>query len=308
MLPGAYDMKKFGIREKITAAITSFSIFYLMPVVSATTTMVSGTTGTFMGPLGIFISLGIENIPGVTALQARMYYNWICFAAVMWVALTSDRRNSTVFCVLAVIVSACTAAAGWFTVLLPDGSVNPAGPWGLIILCALLTVVSYMTETKRINFGITGAGDPIINIFTFFILFQGVIGLINGAAIFPVEFSTATPDYCVAGTNNFANCQINGATQLSNLQTNTGTGNILITAWDALTGMASIAWNAVLLVVQIAISLAFVSAIIVTTYPWIKDSVPAMALLSIMQILIWILYILTIARWYGKLGYGEGRL
>jgi hypothetical protein len=301
-------MKKIGIKEKIMAALTSFSIFYLMPIVSATTGMGAGATAAFMGPLGIFISLGIENVPGVTALQARMYYNWICFAAVMWVALTSDRRNSTVFCVLAVIVSACTAAAGWFTVLLPDGSTNPAGPWGLIILCALLTVVSYITEAKRINYGITGAGDPIINIFTFFILFQGVIGLINGAAIFPAEYSVANPDYCVAGTNNFANCRIDGATQLSNLQTNTGTGNILITMWDAATGLASIAWNALLLIIQIAVSLAFVSAIITTTYPWIMQSAPAMILLGTFQVAVWILYALTVARWYGKLGYGEGRL
>lgn len=300
--------KNVGIREKIALLFTTLSLFVLTPMASATTTLVAGTAATFTGPLGLFIDLGIQNIPGVTAYQARIYYNWICFAAVMWVALTADKRNSTVFCVLAVIVSACTAAAGWFTVLLPNGNVNPAGPWGLIILCALLTVVSYMTEVKRINFGISGAGDPLINIFTFFLLLQGTIGLINGAAIFPAEMSVANPEYCTAGTNNFNQCQINGATQLSSLQTNTGTGNILNTMWSAASGIADIAWNVILLIVQIAVSLAFVGLVIVQTYPWIATSAPAILLLSLMQLCIWVVYILTISRWYGRTSYGEMRL
>lgn len=301
-------VKNVGVREKLAMLLASFSVFFLMPATSATTTLVAGTTAMFTGPLGLFIDLGIQNIPGVTAYQARIYYNWICFAAVMWVALTADRRNSTVFCVLAVIVSACTAAAGWFTVLLPDGSVNPAGPWGLIILCTLLTVVSYMTETKRINFGITGAGDPLINIFTFFLLLQGTIGLINGAAIFPAEFSSPTPNYCVSGSGNYNQCQINGATQLQGLQTNTQTGDILGGFVDMVTGLASIAWGVILLIVQIAVSLAFVGLVIVQIYPWITTSAPAMLLLAAMQGMVWIIYILTLARWYGRLSYGEGRL
>jgi len=301
-------IKNVGIREKISMLLASISIFFIMPITSAATTLASGSTATFTGPLGLFIDLGIQNVPGVTALQARIYYNWICFAAVMWVALTADRRNSTVFCVLAVIVSACTAAAGWFTVLLPNGNVNPAGPWGLIILCTLLTVVSYMTEAKRINFGISGAGDPLINIFTFFILLQGTIGLINGAAIFPADVSVADPAYCTAGTNNFNQCRIDGATQLSSLQTNTGTGNILNTMWSIASGIADIAWNVILLIVQIAVSLAFVGLVIVQTYPWIATSAPAMLALGMFQLLIWLIYALTISRWYGKLGYGEGRL
>lgn len=293
--------------NKISSLITTFVVLYLIPFVSAsTTTLVSGSAATLTGSLGLLVSLGIENIPGVTALQARYYYRWICFVAVMWVALTADKRSSTTFCILTVIISACTAAAGWFTVVYPDGSINPAGPWGLIILCALLSVVSYMTETKRINFGINGAGDPLINIFMFFILLNGTIGLINGTSMFPNGVGAATPEYC-SGVD-FSNCQINGATQLSSLNSNTQTKTILDTAYDYSVGLVAAAWNVLLLIVQIAVSIAAVSLVIVTTYPWIMQSAPAMALLSLLQVVIWIIYVLTLARWYGRTAYGEMRL
>jgi len=75
-----------------------------------------------------------------------------------------------------------------------------------------------------------------------------------------------------------------------------------------LTGLASIAWSVILLIVQIAVSLAFVELVILQIYPWIATSALAVLLLSVMQGMIWIIYILTIARWYGRLSYGEGRL
>jgi hypothetical protein len=298
--------KTIGIREKIMMALTSLSIFYLMPLATASTVTAAGSSATLTGSLGLLISLGIENIPGVTSLQARVYYRWICFVLIMWIALTADKRSSTVFCVFAVCISAITAWWGWFTVPYPDGSLNPAGPWGLIILCALLTIASYMTESKRINFGISGAGDPLINIFTFFILLQGTIGLVNGAAIFPAGTGVATPAYC-SGTE-FAHCQINGATQLTNVKENTGTQGILNVMTDYLTNVANAAWNVILLIVQIAVSIAAVGLVIVITFPWISQSAPAMLLLGMFQVVIWLVYVLTLARWYGKTGYGEMRL
>jgi hypothetical protein len=306
---------------KFRAILASISILSLVGLVRATTTyFAGGAVGNLGGPLGLVVDLGIENVPGVTVQMAYFYYRWICFALIMWVALTADKRSSTVFCVLATGIAAMTAYFGWFTVTYSDGvTLNPAGPWGLIILCALLTVASYMTETKRVNFGISGAGDPIINLFTFFIIFQGVIGLLNGAAIFPAGTPGIpnTPQVCTAtaavgtnnfGNNNFGNCQVNGAAQLQSMQTNTQTQSILGGVFDALTTAALMSWNAILLVIQIACSLAFVGGVILASYPWIATSGSAMALLGLFQFGIWMLYILMLFRWIGKSMPGEGRL
>jgi hypothetical protein len=295
--------------EKLKYLFGGGLLLSLVQLVSATSTgMAAGSTANLAGAMGLLVDLGIENMPGVSIQVAYFYYRWICFALIFWIALTADKKSSTVFCVLAVGISAITAYFGWFTTTLSDGvTLNPAGPWGLIILCALLTVVSYMTESKRLNFGISGAGDPIVNIFTFLIIFQGVIGLLNGAAIFSsVGGTPATPGYCI-GTN-FGNCQVNGASQLQNLQSNTSTGGIINGIIDAVVGAVNIAWNALLLIVQIVVSIAFVSAIILTSYPWIATSVPAVALLGLFQLAIWVIYALWIARIYGKTMPGEMRL
>ena len=288
-------------------------ILSLVSWVSASTGMAAGSAANLAGAMGLLVDLGIENVPGVTITQAYFYYRWICFALIFWIALTADKKSSTVFCVLAVGISALTAYFGWFTTTLSDGvTLNPAGPWGLIILCALITVVSYMTESKRINFGISGAGDPIVNIFTFFIIFQGVIGLLNGSAIFAsVAGTPATPGYCIGSTTNstnFGNCQVDGASQLQNLKTNTNTGGILTGIFDAIMTAVNMAWNVILLVVQIAVSLIFISGIILASYPWIATSSSALLLLGLFQLAIWIIYALWIARIYSKSMPGELRL
>ena len=280
-----------------------------IPTVSATWVNVTMSGGgvTFTGPLNLLVDLGIDKIPGITADMARIYYRWICFVLIMWVALAADRRTSTMFCVLAVAISAITAWFGWFTVTDPNsGAVNPAGPWGLIILCALLTVAAYMTETKRINFGINNAGDPLINLFVFFILLNGTIGLLNGGVLWPQGAVIANPTVCQ--DNQYGNCMIDGASKLEGLTTNTQTKSLLDNAYDFVIGAAAMAWNTVLLIIQIMVSIAFIGVIMLKTYPWIGDSPGALALLSLFQACVWIIYALTLARWYGRLGIGEGRL
>jgi hypothetical protein len=301
--------------ERIKYLLVMAGILSLIQLVSATTTsMVAGATANLAGAMGLLVDLGIENMPGVTIQMAYFYYRWICFALIFWIALTADKKSSTVFCILAVGISAMTAYFGWFTTTTSDGvTLNPAGPWGLIILCALLTVVSYMTESKRLNFGISGAGDPIVNIFTFLIIFQGVIGLLNGSAIFSGVVGTpSTPGVCAIGSTTnqtqFGNCAVDGATQLQSLKTNTNTGGILNEVFDALLTAVNMAWNVVLLIVQIAVSIIFVSAIILTSYPWISGSSSALLLLGLFQLAIWIIYVLWIARIYGKTTIGEMRL
>jgi hypothetical protein len=303
------------ILNKIKYLLGGGLLLSLVSWASAATGMAAGSTANLAGPTGFLVDLGIENVPGVTIQMAYFYYRWICFALIFWIALTADKKSSTVFCILAVGIAAITAYFGWFTTTGSDGvTLNPAGPWGLIILCALLTVVSYLTESKRINFGISGAGDPIINLFTFLIIFNGVIGLLNGAAIFAgVPGTPSTPGTCIVGSSTnqtqFGNCAVDGASQLQNLQTNTGTGNSILSGIaDAVVGAVNLAWNVLLLIVQIAVSIAFVSAIILASYPWLISSPSAMLLLGLFQAATWIIYALWIGRIYGKTMPGELRL
>jgi hypothetical protein len=77
---------------------------------------------------------------------------------------------------------------------------------------------------------------------------------------------------------------------------------------DEVVGAVNLAWNVLLLIVQIAVSIAFVSAIILASYPWLISSPSAMLLLGLFQAATWIIYALWIGRIYGKTMPGELRL
>lgn len=298
------------MRDYIKYLLSLPIVLSLIQVVSATEGSI-GSTLTGMGPLNLQVSLGIENFPGMSVTQAYFVYRWITFIAVAWVALSADKKSATMFGVLSVIVAAMCAYAGWFTVLLPNGNINPAGPWSIIILLAVLTVLSYITETKRLNFGIASAGDPVVNIFVFIVIFNSCLGLMSSTAIFAnMPGMATTPPVCT--TNSYANCVVNGGVQLQTISaTSTNPGGILgifSNVWDGVTQGASVAYQGILLILSMALSLVFVAGTITATFPWILSSPPAMAVIGILQIFIYVIYALMAARVFGKTMPGELRL
>jgi hypothetical protein len=256
--------------------------------------MAAGTAATMTGSLGLLIDLGIQNVPGVTTAQARFYYNIISLALIMWLAWVADEPSSAQFCVIGVGISAFCAYVGWFT------TPNPTGEWGLIIMCAVLAVILYMTEKKRIQFGINGAGDPLINIVVFILLMQSTIGLINGAGIFNIGIGAATPSECANGSVTYTNCAINGNLMLTNVQTTTGTTNILTQVFNALTTVVTMGYNLLVLVIQLLVSVACFAFVLYQTYPWIADSPQAVLLVGVLQVGIWIIYTLALFRYVWK--------
>ena len=283
----------------------------LVSFASAASTGMVGSYTTAMGPLNILVSLGIENFPSVSVSQAQFIYRWLTFIAVAWVAFSADKKSATIFGVLTVIVAAVCAYIGWFTVLLPNGTINPAGPWSIIILMAVLTVVSYMTEVNRIQYGLSSPGDSVIKLFTFFVIFNGCLGIMSSTYLFAgIPGMATTPPVCT--TNNYANCQVNGANQLQTLSpSSSNTGGILgifTKGWDLVSMAGSVAIQAAMLVASILLSLVFVSGTIIATFPWILGSTPAMLVLGLFQVFIYVLYVLMISRWYGKVMPGEMRI
>lgn len=280
------------LKRRLLLFLLSLPLLVRSAFAVTVTGVAAGASATMVGPLGLLIDLGIQNVPGVTLIQARLYYNIISFALVIWIAFVSDERTSAQFCIIATGIAAFTAFAGWFT------TPNPVGNWGLIVMCALLSVVMYITEKKRISFGTSGGGDPLVNIVVFILLFQSTIGLVNGAGIFQPGNMVATPSECANGV--YTACQINGNLQLTNINTNTGTGGILGLVFSVFTTLATVGWNAIVLLIQLVVSVAFFSAVILVTYPWISDSPQALLLVGIFQVAVWFIYMLTIVRYFWK--------
>lgn len=280
--------------------LTVVSLLSILPsIASATVNTVTGYAATFNGPLGLLVDLGFENVPGVTTAWARMLYNWIAFALVAWIAFAADERSSTTFCVIGTGMAAMTAWFGWFTV--PN---NPYGSWGLISLCALLSVMMYITEKKRITWGVSGGGDSLMNITLIIILFTATIGLINGAGIFQAGQTVTPPGTCPAGV--YLGCTLNGNTLISGIQSSNA--SLLGQVLDLVFGVLMIGWNLLLLVLQVLVSVVGFEFVILLVFPWIQASPPALALLTLMQIGIWYVYTLAVMRYIFKPMPGDAKI
>jgi hypothetical protein len=284
----------FSMKRRLVLFISSISVLIASVSAQTVTQMAAGTSATLLVAGGYLIDLGIQNVPGVTAAQAAFYYNIISFALIIWIAWVADEPSSAQFCVIAVGIAAFTAWAKWFT------TPNPVGQWGLIIMCALIAVILYMTEKKRFLYGINGAGDPLINILVFILLMQSTIGLINGAGIFEAGATVATPSECANGSVTYENCAINGNLMLTNIQTTSGTDNILGQFFDPLLTIVTMGWNLLVLIVQLLVSVACFSVVLLQTYPWIKDSAEAMLFVGLLQVGIWLIYMLVLFRYVFK--------
>ena len=294
-------MKQFSIRRKIMLLLSSISLFVASVSATAVNTTAAGAVSSMLGSGGYLIDLGLENVPGVTATQAKFYYNIISFALVIWLAWVADEPSSAQFCVIGVGIAAFCAYVRWFT------TPNPVGQWGLIVMCALLAVVLYMTEKKRFLYGDNGAGDPLINIVVFLLLLQSTIGLINGAGIFSAGTTVSTPSDCANGSVTYENCAINGNMQLSSIQTNSGTENILGQTFNILSTVVTMGWNLLVLIVQLLISVACFSLVLYQTYPWIASSPQAILLVGLLQVSIWLIYMFALFRYVWKPMPQDGR-
>jgi hypothetical protein len=280
-------------------------LMMLVDFVSAATTSTVGSSMQAVGPMGIIGDIGLSQVMPVMA--AFGYYRFIAFAIIIALALTGDRNTQTIFSILIVCFAAIFAYIGWFTVLDKYGNIDPTGPWSIVILCAVLVVFSYFTEQKRVGWGLNNAGDPVVNIFMFFVIFNSCLGLMAYTNIYGAIPGMATsPTACT--TNSYSNCQVNGATLMGSLSTPTGSGGIFGQVADLISQLPSMALGAIVFILTLALSMAAVSATILITYPWMYKSPPAVAFLGIFQIICWIFYYLMYTRMIGKVMPGELRL
>lgn len=291
-----------SIKKRLVLLLSSIPLLVSWVSAASISQIAAGAAASMLGAGGYAIDLGIQNIPGVTATQAAFYYNIISIALVMWLAWVADEPSSAQFCIIGVGIAAFCAWAKWFT------TPNTGGEWGLIIMCAVLAVILYMTEKKRIQFGINGAGDPLINILVFILLIQSSIGLINGTGIFDAGSTVATPQECAYGSVTYDNCAINGNLMLTNIQQSSGTENILGQSFNILSTVVTMGWNFLVLIVQLLVSVAFFAAVLYQTYPWIASSPQAIILVGVLQVGIWLIYMLTLYRYVWKPMPGDGRM
>jgi hypothetical protein len=262
--------------------IILIGIFLFIPMVSAVS-YVSESRGATMKDT-FRVSLGIENVAGMTLTKALFYYNWISLGFLFLIGAMSSKRMTRFFAILIPIFAAMFVWMGWMN------APNPTMTWGVILMCGLMAVVTYMKGSLKENYGGGGPGSLIINIVFYLIILQTCVGIINATQVWETNFAP-TPE-----NQQFApNADL---TQSINTATNTG-GWLSVIASSATT-LTDMALGGIKLLISIIISIAAFSITINSIFPFFAENPLGLLMLGAIQLGIWFVYALFIAVIFGK--------
>jgi hypothetical protein len=230
---------------------------------------------TFTNILGLRVPLGIEQV--VPPAWAMLFYNLIFVGLLIFIAGFGSRYNVRYTLISVVAFSAIMWWFGWASLYNSiSNSVDSIRPLNMIILASVMGGALYLKEANKEAFGSAGgAGNTLLNILYYFILLQTSVGLVNMTGVW-TDNSAVTPE---AYQYNNANVEAQ-VTQQNNM------GGILggiVSDTQALT-LAAIQGLQFLL--QIINGVAGFSGVLISAFPWIAQSAPAMAFVSAIGIII----------------------
>ena len=264
------------------------------------------------GPTGILVSLGIENIPSLSLATIYMYYNYIAIALLLFVAAMSGARNESRFLVFVPVVGGIFTAFGWVHVTSAAGVLDPTGQlkwYTMLVICGILGVFSYMNDVNHEKYGIGGPGSKLLNIVVFIIVFQVAMTCISGFNLFESGTSVVAPYACTVGYSCDAYGNIDLTSSIGSANDIGGMNNPVITLLNEL-GLAAI--SILKFIGTLCMSVLFFSiilnSILVNTFPGVSGSIYYLAFLGLVQVGIWLIYVITLFVWYYKPMPGEGSL
>lgn len=236
------------------------------------------------GPL---ISLGIEQVITNNPALVTYYYNCWAIITTAIIAFSSGQLDSRFMAILTPVWAGFTMFAGWL--VYP----NMGTGFGIIVVCVMLAIVNYMTETRHERFGIAGPGNIIIKIFTFIVILQCAVVFVNNAAIFPSDTQPIT-------TSNTQYISIDFVNQTYSIASS---GGLLAQAVDIASATLQIAISSLLLFLKCILAITVFSLVLTQIFPWIGQAgAVGAAFLVLMQFAIWTVYVCFIVILFYKPG------
>jgi hypothetical protein len=238
----------------------------------------AGMGATFGGPAGVLISLGVENVLS-NLTQIVFIYNIFSMFTLFVLAIASSQRDTKFMSIIIPLWAGLCMLAGWLKYP------NQGTGFGILVVCAMIAIMTYMQETVHERFGIAGPGNKIIKIFTFLIILQCTVVFVNSAQIFPSDVQTLA-----ASNSQYSNIDL--TTEMGNLS---NSGGILGAIVDIATQSLQIAIAALLLMLKCLLSIALFSVVLSQVFPWILQAgAIGVAFLILMQFAIWTMYVIFI--------------
>ena len=250
----------------------------------------AGMGATFAGPSGVLLPLGVElvvkSLPQITAI-----YNYFSIFMLLILAIASSQRDTKFMSILIPVWAGFCMWAGWLHF------VNQATGFGIIVVCCMIAIMTYMQETIHEKFGIAGPGNKIIKIFTFLIVLQCVVVFLNTGNIFPSD----TQNIGVAD-NKYTNIDLSN--ELPKLNNAGGLQNSIS---DILTVGTQMAIASIRLFGECLLSIALFSVVLSQVFPWVVQAgAIGVAFLVVIQVAIWLMYLLFIFQTFYRPGPDPG--
>jgi hypothetical protein len=235
------------------------------PVGKGNLTVSRGVTS--KGASGVLVDL---RLPAIT------YYPWIALFLLFLVASLASKFNVRFVIILMPLMAAFFWWFGWLS-----GTYLSA----VIPFACLLGVVYYMKGSLRENYGIGGSGSMLMNIVVYLLIFQLMIGFINGLGMFGNQTAMMN------SANQFSNVDL---TTVQNTTSNFGGINDPLQSANA---FASIGWATMKIALDMIGAVFIVGIYLIEMFPYIPPE-----FFMILQAGIWMLYVLFIVKMFGKAG------
>lgn len=225
------------------------------------------------GPSGVLVDLGIP----------IDWYRWLSLCILFLLAGLSSQRTKQFWVILIPIFAAIFFWFGWFV---PTGGLKEETILiGVIIMCAVLGVMLYMKSALREKHGVGGPGSMLLNIVFYLIVLQASIGFINGLQVWSDDYSTA------ASTIGYKNVDIT-----TDIPVVTNAGGGLIDTISIGMVMLEMSFSVLRMVFEVLRSIVFIYPQLMMMFPFLAQSAQTQALLVLLQIGIYIVYLLFFLR------------
>jgi len=249
------------------------------------------------GPTGILISLGIEYVVGMTLAMAYMYYNYISVAIIFFIAAMAGARSESRFLIILPLLTAMFFSIGWIH------TTNQMGFLVLLSIVFALGIFSYMNDVNHEKYGVGGPGAKIFNIVLYIIILQVALGFASGVSYLAVgdTISQPIPNACTVGykCDSFGNIQLSQSMDIVS-----DSGGLMGSVTSLLNTFGMLAISLLKFVVTMIGSVLLFSVIANSIanglVPGIASNGIWIAFLAMMQVGIWIVYLLAIFTWYFK--------
>lgn len=234
---------------------------------------------------GLLIDLGIQNYVPID--QAIMYYNYIAlFFVILW-AMFASQSNESRYLFTTPLMAALMIWIGWLH------AVDAAQYWGSIVMLMLLGGILYVNDMNTEKTGKPAPGDKVITIAVMIMCFTASWGFI----ISP-EFGLFSDAGMQSGTtqvnrlcNTAYTCDSAGNVALeASISQISSSGGLTFDVVSVGAILLTMMVSAIKMFIVILGSVAFFSLILLAAYPELMNSPQSIALLALLNLVIWIIY------------------